>query len=275
MTKQRRSDPISPTEPPAPGRRASKASPDPPASGRRTAKKPPAAEPPKPSRRTPKLPPSAPSPPPPTAWRDRVAWWTLAPAGALLVLAVVAALLSGEGLPFIGRDHGAQAIDDPDAPLAPFYTAEVLRWRDQIAQWAQQYHVNPNVLAIVIQIESCGDPYVMSPAGALGLMQVMPFHFANGVNMINPDSNVRQGMIVFKECLTVFADWDLGLALACYNGGPSVTTRDRSTWAQETQYYYRWATGLWEDVKSGAERSDTLDEWLEAGGAGLCRRAAL
>jgi len=47
------------------------------------------------------------------------------------------------------------------------------------------------VIAIVIQIESCGSPVAMSGAGALGLMQVMPYHFENGENMINPDTNVR------------------------------------------------------------------------------------
>lgn len=175
-------------------------------------------------------------------------------------------------IPFIGSSI-SQSITNPDAPLAEFYAPGVLRWRDQIEGWAQQYEVNPNVIAIVMQIESCGDPTAISGAGAMGLMQVMPFHFDNGENMINPDANVENGMTVFYECLTQFADWDLGLALACYNGGPRVTMSDYNTWASETQSYYRWATGMWNDVKRGRDTSDTLNQWLQAGGSGLCTRA--
>ena len=167
-----------------------------------------------------------------------------------------------------------QVITDSEAPLAQFYAPEVLYWEDRIVEWAEVFKMNPNVLAIVMQIESCGDPQAVSPAGALGLMQVMPFHFDNGVNMLNPASNVAQGMTVFHECLTQFADYDLGLAMACYNGGPSVTFRATDTWAMETQAYYQWATGLWRDVTTGAEESGTLNEWLAAGGSRLCAAAA-
>ncbi len=190
---------------------------------------------------------------------------------ALVVIVVIVAV---DVWPFGGSSPAAQPITDPDAPLASFFTPEVLHWRSEIMRWAQTYGVNPNVIAIVVQIESCGDPVVLSGAGAVGLMQVMPFHFDNGENMLNPDTNVQRGMGVFYECLTQFSDWDLGLALACYNGGPSVTQRDYSTWAAETQYYYRWATGLWQDVVSGKKSSDTLAEWLDAGGQNLCARAS-
>ncbi len=168
----------------------------------------------------------------------------------------------------------AQTITNTNAPLASFYAPAVMHWEPQIKEWAREYGVNPNVIAIVMQIESCGDPAVISPAGAMGLMQVMPFHFSNGENMLNPDTNMRRGLNVFHECLREFADWDIGLALACYNGGPSVTLRPRETWARETQSYYRWATGLWNEVTRGHDSSDTLDQWLRAGGSSLCTRAA-
>jgi hypothetical protein len=189
----------------------------------------------------------------------------------ILVFALIATPLPDQILP---GHQKAQSITDPDARLAEFYTPEVLHWRDQIQAWAQEYNVNPNVIAIVIQIESCGGPTALSYVGATGLMQVMPFHFDNGENMLNPDTNVQRGMSVFYECLTVFAEWDLGLALACYNGGPAVTQSDPIYWAEETRSYYHWATGLWEDVTQGHKTSDTLEEWLAAGGAGLCNEAA-
>ncbi len=190
-----------------------------------------------------------------------------------MVLVVVAWLTVLHRWPL---DSGAaeQSITDPDAPLASFFTPEARHWKPQILDWARVYDVNPNVLAIVIQIESCGDSTAISVAGAVGLMQVMPFHFEDGENMLNPDMNVQRGMTVFYECLTQFSGWDLGLALACYNGGPSVTLSDPSAWALETQYYYHWATGLWEDVVEGRKTSATLDEWLAAGGARMCNSSA-
>ncbi len=165
-------------------------------------------------------------------------------------------------------------LTDAEAPLADFYTPEVRSWESEILRWARQYGLNPNVLAVVIQIESCGDAMAMSEAGAVGLMQVMPFHFDYGENMLDPDTNVRRGVSVLLECLSVFAGYDLGLAMACYNGGPSVTQRAYGQWAAETRYYYEWATGLWADVIAGRESSATLTAWLDAGGRRLCEQAA-
>jgi soluble lytic murein transglycosylase-like protein len=208
--------------------------------------------------------------------RRRVGYIMLLLVGVALVLGEVISLSGlNLSLPFGGRKSNSQSITNPDAHLASFYTPEVLQWQSDIRRWAGEYGVNPNVIAIVIQIESCGDPVVLSGAGAVGLMQVMPFHFLNGQNMFNPDTNVQRGMSVFYECLTQFANWDLGLALACYNGGPGVTQQDYSQWAPETQAYYHWATGLWNDVVKGHKTSAVLAEWLSAGGKGLCERAAL
>lgn len=173
-----------------------------------------------------------------------------------------------------GRNVAAQRINDASAPLADFYTPEVLYWRDEIRAWAAMYQINPNVIAVLMQIESCGSPEVLSWAGAVGLMQVMPYHFDDGDNMLNPDTNVRHGMRIFQECLNVFAGGHIGIAAACYNGGASVTRTGYAYWPSETQAYYDWATSLWADVVSGVERSTTLQRWLDSGGARLCAIAA-
>ncbi len=194
----------------------------------------------------------------------------------LVVLGVIEVQLPGFDVLDSPDDAGIgdQRIINPEAPLAAFFEPTVLYWRADILRTAQIYGVNPNVIAIVMQIESCGDPTAISVAGATGLMQVMPFHFEDGENMLNPQANMELGLDIFVECLTQFADWDLGLALACYNGGPGVTVVDPLSWVPETRAYYRWATGLWADVVSGVETSQTLTEWLAAGGAGLCQEAA-
>lgn len=168
----------------------------------------------------------------------------------------------------------AQMLTDPQAPLAPFYTPEVRYWGARIRDWAATYGLNPNVIAILIQVESCGSPEVISWAGAVGLMQVMPYHFDDGENMLDPETNMRHAMRIFTECLTVFANWDIGVAAACYNGGASVTQTSYQSWPQETRHYYDWVTGLWADVVRGAKSSPALATWLAAGGTRLCAIAA-
>lgn len=199
----------------------------------------------------------------------------------VLLIVVLALLLSGAlilrflGLVGTDSDAEAQTLTNFEAPLASFYTPEVQRWREEILRWAQAYHINPNIIAILMQVESCGSAEILSGAGAVGLLQVMPYHFENGDNMLNPDTNVALGLNIYYECLTQFANWDVGRAAACYNGGPGVLQRPFSQWPPETQNYYEWVTGLWQDVVSGAQSSPTLERWLAAGGARLCAQAAL
>lgn len=182
-----------------------------------------------------------------------------------VVLIAVSILTSGK-MPF-SSSKAPQNIKNPEAPLATFYAPGVLYWRNQIQHWAQEYDLNPNVIAIIMQMESCGDPLAISGAGAIGIMQVMPFNFQNGDNMLDPDTNVRRGMAHLESCLA-FAEWDMGGALACYNGGFVAP----SQWVNETQRYYYWGTGLWQDVMNGSETSATLEEWLTYGQP-LCTNA--
>ena len=156
---------------------------------------------------------------------------------------------------------------------AKFFTKEVVYWEDDIHRWSENYDVDPNLIATVMQIESCGHPNIASPAGAQGLMQVMPFHFERYENQLDPDTNVMRGANFLNECLS-YSNNDIGLTLACYNGGPSVVNRPFHTWASETQRYYIWGLGIYTDLLAGHEQSNTLAEWLQAGGINLCNLAS-
>jgi hypothetical protein len=157
--------------------------------------------------------------------------------------------------------------------IAPLFTEEVQHWSDDISRWAAQYGLDPNLLATVMQIESCGHSSISSVAGAQGLFQVMPFHFDFGEVQTDPDTNAKRSANFLNECLA-WAGGDAGLALACYNGGPSMTTRPFSNWPDETQRYYRWGTGIYQDASANMSESQTLNSWLEAGGQYLCNQAA-
>lgn len=157
--------------------------------------------------------------------------------------------------------------------IASFFTKEVRHWESKIVEWSQLYGVDPNIVATVMQIESCGDPRAVSSAGAQSLFQVMPFHFTAGENSMDVDTNAKRGMLFMADLLSR-SNGDVGLALAGYNGGPGVMSRSMSSWPAETQRYYRWGSGIYNDIVNGNESSETLQQWLSAGGSALCNQAA-
>ena len=165
-----------------------------------------------------------------------------------------------------------RVIGGGDAELAPFFAPAVQRWSGEIQDWSRRYDVEPHLLATVMQIESCGHPTVISHAGARGLFQVMPFHFEAGEDMLEPQTNAKRGANFLNYCAEA-ADGVVGLTLACYNGGPSALSLARDRWSQETRKYYRWGVGIYSDAVAGAARSETLDQWLAAGGDRLCASA--
>ncbi|MDX1413161.1 MAG: transglycosylase SLT domain-containing protein [Candidatus Promineifilaceae bacterium] len=167
----------------------------------------------------------------------------------------------------------ALGLAEGQGTIANLFTPEVQYWESKIVSWAAEHGVDPNAVATIMQIESCGDPQAESVAGAQGLFQVMPFHFSTGEDMLDPDTNALRGMNFFNEQLR-YTDGDVFLSFAGYNGGYAASGGNYANWANETQRYYGWAKGIYEDAAAGEERSETLETWLAAGGAAGCQRAA-
>lgn len=157
--------------------------------------------------------------------------------------------------------------------IAPLFTPEIQHWAPQIVAWAAEFGLDPNMAATVMQIESCGDPNAVSGSGAQGLFQVMPFHFSPGETMQDPDTNAQRGMAYLALGMEQ-TNGDTGRTFAGYNGGHGTAARSWDTWPAETQRYYVWSTGIYEDAAAGSATSETLNEWLAAGGASLCQQAA-
>ena len=156
--------------------------------------------------------------------------------------------------------------------LSPIFTREVQYWGDNIIRWANAASLDPNLAAVVMQIESCGDPQAVSRSGAMGLFQVMPFHFHRGENSYNPDTNALRGLNYLSRSLET-GGGNARLALAGYNGGIGVIARGEWTWAAETKRYVYYGAPIYEDARSGVTSSPMLDEWYRKYGAGLCRQA--
>jgi soluble lytic murein transglycosylase-like protein len=156
--------------------------------------------------------------------------------------------------------------------IAAVFTPEVQHWGSDITRWAADADLDPNLAAVVMQIESCGDPRALSRSGAIGLFQVMPYHFGASESSYAPDTNASRGLAYLQRALAA-AQGDPRLAFAGYNGGIGVLGRPEWTWPSETVRYAYWGEGIYSDARSGSHTSPRLEEWLSAGGASLCRAA--
>jgi soluble lytic murein transglycosylase-like protein len=162
-------------------------------------------------------------------------------------------------------------IAETKSGIASFFAPSVLFWESDILRWAEQAGLDPNLVATVMQIESCGDPRALSHAGAMGLFQVMHFHFHGSEDTYKPDINALRGMGYLRESLDTHQN--IRLALAGYNGGIGTAAKPESQWPQETVRYAYWGIGIYKDAESAKDSSDRLEEWYSAGGASLCRQA--
>jgi soluble lytic murein transglycosylase-like protein len=193
------------------------------------------------------------------------------------ILPPLMVLLVGSLLAFFAFTSPAQSLPmQPPAPgsvqLSPVFTSGVQYWKASISRWANASGLDPDLVAVIMQIESCGNPFARSGAGAIGLFQVMPYHFLSTDDPSAPDTNAARGLDYLSRSLAA-AGKDVRLALAGYNGGIGLISKAEWSWPAETIRYTYWGSGIYADAKSGATQSSRLDEWLNAGGASLCARA--
>lgn len=96
-----------------------------------------------------------------------------------------------------------------------------LRLLRKIHSAARQTGLQPELVLAVIEVESHFNHYAVSPVGAQGIMQVMPF-WKNEIgrpedNLIDLETNLRYGCTILKHYLER-SEGRLAEALARYNG---------------------------------------------------------
>lgn len=96
-----------------------------------------------------------------------------------------------------------------------------LRLLKQIHYEATRANLRPELVLAVIEVESHFDHFAISSAGALGLMQVMPFWLKEigqpGDNLFDVRTNLRMGCTILRYYLDM-EKGNITHALARYNG---------------------------------------------------------
>ncbi len=131
-----------------------------------------------------------------------------------LVASIFAAALAGcSGGGFLPFDAGPHTMD-------PAVLAAIVRTQ------SHAHRVPPSLVHAVITQESDGDPSAISPAGAMGLMQLMPAtaRAYGAVNPFDPQQNVAAGTAYLHDLLVRYHG-NLTLALAAYNAGSVAVAR--------------------------------------------------
>lgn len=112
----------------------------------------------------------------------------------------------------------------------------------QVLRMSHAYDIPTDLVLAVIEIESHFDRYAISHAGALGLMQIMPFWIDEigqpEDNLMTIDTNIRYGCAILRYYL----DRNQGswhLALAGYNGSTGRTVYSKKVldaWDQRWRF---------------------------------------
>jgi hypothetical protein len=195
---------------------------------------------------------------------------------------IVAGLIIYSGTWLVFYLLNAQGIDPfqntsankPTSFLEASFSPSVVFWHAKIHSWSEDYHLDPLLIATVMEIESCGDPQAVSPAGAQGLFQVMPYHFQPNEDMLDPQTNAARGLAYLRDALSK-SNGDIQLALAGHNGGHAQIQRHPDLWPEETKRYATWGWGIYQDALLDTTHNKTLAAWLKAGGQHLCRQAEI
>ena len=91
---------------------------------------------------------------------------------------------------------------------------------------AGKYRIDPELVHMVIRVESNYDAFAISSAGAMGLMQLMPeTALQYGVqNVFDPAQNIEGGVRYLKDLVALYAG-KTALVLAAYNAGQDAVRR--------------------------------------------------
>jgi hypothetical protein len=120
-------------------------------------------------------------------------------------------------------------------------------WHRDLVAVEAKYGLPPGLLGALVRAESGGNPSAHSPAGAIGLTQLMPGTAKSlGVNPNDPRQNLEGGAKYLSQQLKRFRD--VNKALAAYNAGPGAVQQYGGIPPyKETKDYVHRINGYWKE----------------------------
>lgn len=135
----------------------------------------------------------------------------------------------------VPEKFSGSVADNRGSPLSPMKSNSLIfanksRYDLLVEKVARGYQIDSALLHAVISVESSYDPKAQSPAGALGLMQLMPATARRyGVSdALDPEQNIRGGARYLRDLLSMFGS-DIRLALAAYHAGENAVVRHQNS----------------------------------------------
>ena len=150
-----------------------------------------------------------------------------------------------------------KAVSEPigdSGTAAASHEASPAELERAVRRAAQQHHLHPALLFAVMKAESSFNPIVVSKAGAVGLMQLVPeTAMRHGVqNLYDTNENVAGGARHLRYLLDRFHG-NTRLALAAYNAGERKVDRYKQIPPyKETRHYVQKVLGYYRDYRKDA-----------------------
>lgn len=190
--------------------------------------------------------------------------------------------------------HEETALEANNAKItSPWIPETVKFWHKDIAEMSKKYNLDANLIAIIMTLESGGDPKAESEVKAKGLMQIMPLTAQDTADrytkkpfkkydLLDGKTSIEFGTAYLAMLRDEYGtdkhspDWNITVELiaSAYNGGFSAANAiEKGEGIRDTQTlaYSRDAFNMWRERNAGS--SPTFDRWKERGGNDLLNKA--
>lgn len=126
----------------------------------------------------------------------------------------------------VEKTHNSFQWKDDLGTLRTVHRVDITTYDALIREAARYYSLPPSLVKAVVAVESSFEPKAVSPAGALGLMQLIP-RTAEEMQVqdtFDARDNIYGGTRYLRVLANHFAG-DLRKTIAAYNAGPTAVTR--------------------------------------------------
>ncbi len=117
-----------------------------------------------------------------------------------------------------------------------------------VLQLSKKYQFSPGLILSIVRVESNFQGWVVSPVGAIGLMQIMPetgewiakklkMSWTGPTMLFDEETNLKMG-VFYLSLLRAKYSGDLRKMLSAYNRGPAKVDQDEENGIEYSTHYY-------------------------------------